>query len=82
MLDLLYLLQRILGQDAVLTHHIYMPHGPSGSKLEQRIYVALQDFGLALNPVANGFHDEKQKERDGDQDDDNSESQLASEQIA
>jgi hypothetical protein len=59
-----------------------MPHGPPGAELEQRIHVALQDFGLALNPVANGFHDEKQKKRDGDQNDDNSESQLVSEEIA
>jgi len=49
--------------------------------LEQRIHVALQDFSLALNSVANGFHDEKQKKRDGDQNDDNGQSHLVSEEI-
>jgi hypothetical protein len=81
-LDLLYLLQRILGQDAVLSHHVDMPHGPSGPKLEQRVDVALQNFRLALNRGTDGLHDEKQEKRDCDQNDDNGESQLASEKIA
>jgi hypothetical protein len=82
MLNLLDLLQDILRQDAILSYHVYVPHGPSGSELEQRIHVALQHVGLALNRVADRLHDEKQKKRDGDQHDHDSEPWLAAEEIA
>jgi hypothetical protein len=82
MLNPIYLIQDIVRQDAILSHHVDMPHGPSGSELEQRVHIPLQDIGLILNRVTDRLHHEKQEKRDGDQNHHDGQSQLASKKIA